>query len=1387
MLQISSDENKRVLDARLLRFRSNPDSERPIPLADELMQAGRYGDARGVLVSSYKGNEADLKLLLMEAQAWLVERDFERAQAALHQAMRSDPSCVEVYLFLGELMLKRGDPGRALSAFSKGLALDANNEKLKALHARAERLFAIVEQERYQQESESTESNASDSESSSSSEAEVVARPPEAIPESQPAQEVEDPEEREIRVEQAANREEPTARATAEPALDEQRETDAIDQNRATALAEQSLAPEAVNAESDSEPEPALEQNIIEEISPRCDAEPPLSETEKTPEIKENQAMAILEQPPAIELIAVASDAEQQEPAPERSRIENALTLEASEWGMLDSELLPEPEFLPEIDQDETHTIAEQPPQREPFAFASDFAELAEPESLAKADRLTLDLEEPGLPKFDVLPEIEEIQTPATPEPAPQRRPFAIAFNTVQIEEPGHAAIDDETALDEGEPLSCDTEVPARFETIRPIAFPEPPSASQPNEGEREGAGAEVPMSQDATALSHMAELKIADVELESIAEPTAIATSESFDMDADANREEGYADEILSDSDERHAIEQEEELEREPQEEQIDQTGVAALDEQIEEPSQSAFAHEPLAETAKTRVVDAVDEQPAMPREIVESLAPFELKRPLHKRRPRRSALVLSMVAVTVVSLASVWGWQYYQSARRSRGLELLADVDNALSVGDSGAVSDAELHLREATGHLNPCPAIDRSVLLISLYRALDSGTSQLRPLRAAMRRARVNSVDKVLIQVASAVVALLSDDTTEARKTLKLAQSRDVSDPLLLDILGRVAQHLGADDANRFFEKAIKREPRTLSASLNLAQLMRDRDQRNRALAHLQKVSNSARGHISARLIELDVLADVQDPAQLLGKLNQLAPSVSRQASRDQLRAALLRARLLQHKGEGEKADQLFQKAFRSANNNALWLDDVARAAFRSQRLTLAKTAAIAAVEKSPENAHYRRLLAEIQFASRDIDGARAALAPLPENEPYHLLTRVHQALRSKEHDEIERSVAALDAYPKTSALNTIEMEALRIRAKAMLAVDQQLYEAAKRLVTRAPRDPRALQALGETALAIGEVKEATRTFKQIVAIAPKNADGHYLLGLSLWKSADSEKAEARFRRAIELSPDHRDAHLSLGRLLLDQGRFSEADMFYQALVGSAQNALLGAVGRAEALIGLRRLKTAEAQLKTLPKTLRNSAAAHAAAARLAIAWGRPFDALTYLAPVVEDSEVTASELTLYGDAARAAGRIGVAARYYKAALRLNRDFPEALFGSAIVALRAGRSDRALAILNRLLKRLNKEIRPPELKAKALAVLGHALVQKVNGGTSQEAYRVLQQATAIESAPIEAYFWLGESVAGIRVTDARRAYKHYLEVAPNGRYAERAKRALAPRLKQ
>jgi hypothetical protein len=58
---------------------------------------------------------------------------------------------------------------------------------------------------------------------------------------------------------------------------------------------------------------------------------------------------------------------------------------------------------------------------------------------------------------------------------------------------------------------------------------------------------------------------------------------------------------------------------------------------------------------------------------------------------------------------------------------------------------------------------------------------------------------------------------------------------------------------------------------------------------------------------------------------------------------------------------------------------------------------------------------------------------------------------------------------------------------------------------------------------------------------------------------------------------------------------------------------------------------------------------------------------------------------------------------------------------------------------------------------------------------------ALRDLRAATEIESAPAEAWFYLGEALAGRSSPDARAAYEGYLERAPNGPLAQRARRAI------
>jgi predicted TPR repeat methyltransferase len=64
-------------------------------------------------------------------------------------------------------------------------------------------------------------------------------------------------------------------------------------------------------------------------------------------------------------------------------------------------------------------------------------------------------------------------------------------------------------------------------------------------------------------------------------------------------------------------------------------------------------------------------------------------------------------------------------------------------------------------------------------------------------------------------------------------------------------------------------------------------------------------------------------------------------------------------------------------------------------------------------------------------------------------------------------------------------------------------------------------------------------------------------------------------------------------------------------------------------------------------------------------------------------------------------------------------------------------------------------------------------------------ESARNALIKALELQGVPSEAYFWRGEADGGRRTPEAAAAFKTYLELEPNGRYADRAKKALGPLL--
>jgi tetratricopeptide (TPR) repeat protein len=116
---------------------------------------------------------------------------------------------------------------------------------------------------------------------------------------------------------------------------------------------------------------------------------------------------------------------------------------------------------------------------------------------------------------------------------------------------------------------------------------------------------------------------------------------------------------------------------------------------------------------------------------------------------------------------------------------------------------------------------------------------------------------------------------------------------------------------------------------------------------------------------------------------------------------------------------------------------------------------------------------------------------------------------------------------------------------------------------------------------------------------------------------------------------------------------------------------------------------------------------------------------------------------------------------------------------------VHLRAERAEDALGRLEQAQRALATRLRAPEVRARALALLGHAYLQRDKRGDEERAREVLRQAVRLPNPPAEAHFFLGESLGGRRTPEAAEAFKRYLELDPKGDYADRARRALGPLL--
>lgn len=762
---------------------------------------------------------------------------------------------------------------------------------------------------------------------------------------------------------------------------------------------------------------------------------------------------------------------------------------------------------------------------------------------------------------------------------------------------------------------------------------------------------------------------------------------------------------------------------------------------------------------------------------------------------RGTKVGLPMGVIGALVIGLGvgGYFGWRAWADHQDEEAATRVTEArEDALS-GDHANLVDAERLLREAR-ELAPLDIEGpRVLIMVHAQRALEDGSFQPGYLRPAVDRAEQLEIPEAFVDVARSILKLAEGERDEAKAAYERAvegAGEDGMDAAFANyVAGRLGQRLGDEAAEGRLRQALELEPSFAAPAFALAEMAAEAGNKEDARALLDAVAGHHQDHLRATLWRAYLDTDDGDAAAGLRALDALEERLEHGAPTDHVLASLTRARLLRREGDNEAAREAVEAAASAGATEPRLQALVAKAARALGEMTRAQQAAMSAVEAAPEIPEYRKLLAKILVERRDGVRALRTLGRLSNDDPEVLELSARAALIVGGADALQATMAALDAQLEANEDAPVRLRSLRILVALRLAEDRgdrrSLLRDARQLARDAPGDADAGRALGEAALAAGEVGDAAEALERVVAADPDDAEGHFLLGRAKRRQGDAEAAEEALRRAIELQPGHTDARVALGYLLLDRGDFEGADTLYSELAdrmgtsGDGQSyQLLARLGRIDALLGLGRLADAKVQLEGVRPEDRERAAVQLATGRVALADGQAGDAVRALRSLADAEDAGADVIALYGDALRAAGESLAASEVYERALELDSEHPEALLGYAAILLRGDKAREARGILERVEASLRRRIRPATITARMKVLQARVALDRDD---DDRAARLLREATEVEGAPADAWFFLGESLAGSNSPEARAAYEAYLERAPRGAYASRARRAI------
>ncbi len=315
---------------------------------------------------------------------------------------------------------------------------------------------------------------------------------------------------------------------------------------------------------------------------------------------------------------------------------------------------------------------------------------------------------------------------------------------------------------------------------------------------------------------------------------------------------------------------------------------------------------------------------------------------------------------------------------------------------------------------------------------------------------------------------------------------------------------------EKAEGHLRRALERDPRSVDAHLELANVFFRQSQFSDAQAQLEQALTLAPGSAAALARSGEVLILTQKPSEGLSRIGK-ALDIDRNEALDALGLPL--GNPIEQAENAEPAGQLSSLCRQAAANLEA-----------EPGSSPAKQAAMAALYATAgEEASAVRAFRIIGQAGSD--STRGA----------SLFAGATAAFYQHRYDEAESDLL------RWLAIHPGDREA---RWKLILVRRHIAMEQIFRLVVVAPDSYHVHQLLGQLYVDRGEDNKALAEYLAVAAARPDLPGVHFWLGHLYWKHADADHALAELTRELQLDPGHPEANGELGSVLVAEGRAAEA---------------------------------------------------------------------------------------------------------------------------------------------------------------------------------------------------------------------------------------------------